>query len=103
MSYAHDVSWLIERRLKGVTQKLRRAREDLAVADEQLLHFAEESDDARLRSIVSDDRTAGADASDAQRHTDAMRRHRADLVETIERLERTQDELLDQLSARRSS
>jgi len=36
---------------------------------------------------------------DAQRHADAMQRHRAELLEGIARLEQTQDELLDRLVA----
>lgn len=36
---------------------------------------------------------------EAQRHADAMARHRAELVAAIERLEATQDELLDRLTA----
>ena len=36
---------------------------------------------------------------DAQRHADAMARHRAELMGSIEKLETTQDELLDRLIA----
>ena len=98
-----DVSWFTERRLRSVGQKLARAREELAIADEQLLHLSDESDDAHIRSLVSDGGSAGLDHIEAQRHADAMARHRRDLVDTIARLEATQDELLDQLVADRKS
>jgi hypothetical protein len=94
---------MIERRLRGVTRRLQRARDDLSIAEEQLLHFADESDDAHIRALVADDAGAVVDHTDAQRHTDAMARHRRELVETIARLEATQDDLLDQLTARRRS
>lgn len=95
------MSWLLERRLKGTTRRLQRARQDLAVAEEQLLHFDEESGDAAVRALVSDDPEARLDSRDASGHRDAMARHRDDLRTEIQRLEARQDELLDQLSAHR--
>jgi len=90
---------LVERRLTEVSSRLRQLRDDLAVSDEQLAHLAETADDARLRSLVSETPLADREHHDAQRHADAMQRHRADLLENIARLERTQDELLDRLMA----
>jgi uncharacterized coiled-coil DUF342 family protein len=90
---------LIERRLRDVSERLKALRVDLAVADEQLAHLADEADDARLRALVSE--TPGADQAqrEAQRHADAMRRHRDGLVTEIRRLEASQDDLLDRLVA----
>ena len=65
---------LVERRLTEVSARLRQLREELAVSDEQLQHLA-------------------------QRHADAMQRHRAELIEAVTRLEQTQDDLLDRLLA----
>jgi hypothetical protein len=90
---------LVERRLTEVSSRLRQLRDDLAVSDEQLAHLAETADDARLRSLVSETPLADREHHDAQRHADAMQRHRADLLENIARLEQTQDELLDRLMA----
>lgn len=92
-----------ERRLRTVSKRLQRAREDLAVTDEQLVQFTDESDDARLRSLVADDPSAALDHTDSERHRSAMARHRQELVDTIARLEATQDELLDEMSERRRS
>ena len=90
---------LVERRLSEVAERLRELRGELAVTDEQLAHLAEQADDARLRALVSETPLAGQEHRDAQRHADAMSRHRADVLSSIERLEQTQDELLDRLTA----
>ena len=88
---------LVERRLSEVSGRLRQLRDELAVSDEQLRHLAEAADDARLRALVSETPLAGRDHQDAQRHADAMQRHRAEVLDDIARLEQTQDELLDRL------
>jgi hypothetical protein len=86
-----------------LTKRLAQLRADLAVADEQLAHFSDESDDARLRALVSETPLADAEHREAARHSDAMARHRADLIEAIERVEAEQDALLDKLANRRRS
>ncbi len=90
---------LVERRLSELGTRLRQLREELGVSDEQLGHLAEAADDARLRSLVSETPVADREHQEAQRHADAMQRHRSDLLEQIERLEQTQDDLLDRLLA----
>ena len=69
------------------------------MSDEQLAHLAETADDARLRALVSETPLADREHQDAQRHADAMARHRAEVLEGIAKLEQTQDELLDRLLA----
>lgn len=90
---------LVERRLAEVSSRLKQLRDDLAVSDEQLAHLADAADDARLRSLVSETPLADREHHDAQRHAEAMQRHRAELLEGIARLEQTQDDLLDRLVA----
>ena len=90
---------LVERRLSELGTRLRQLRDELAVSEEQLGHLVEAADDARLRSLVSETPVADREHQDAQRHADAMQRHRADLLEQIDRLERSQDDLLDRLLA----
>ena len=90
---------VIERRLFEVAERLRALREELAVADEQLAALADAADDARIRALVSETPLAGREHTEAQRHADAMARHRADVVGELATLERTQDELLDRLLA----
>ena len=90
---------MLERRLVEVSEQLQQLRSELVVTDEQLLHFSETADDARLRALVSETPLADREHHEAQRHVDAMGRHRAEVQSTIDRLERRQDELLDQLVA----
>jgi hypothetical protein len=90
---------MIERKLFEVAERLRALRDELAVADEQLAVLAEAADDARLRALVSETPLAGREHTEAQRHADAMARHRADVVAQLAELERAQDELLDKLLA----
>jgi hypothetical protein len=89
----------VERRLTEVSERLRQLREELRVADEQLAHLAELADEARLRALVSETPLSDREHTDAQRHADVMQRHRQEVLETITRLEATQDELLDRLTA----
>ena len=91
----------VERRLRSVGRRLGALREELAIADEQLAHFAAISDDTRIRSLVSETPVADEDHRQAERTSAAMARHRAELVERIARLEAEQDELLDRLPSRR--
>jgi hypothetical protein len=86
-----------------VTTRLASLREELSVAEEQLAHFADLTDDSRIRSLVSETPVADVDHREAERASTAMARHRADIVDSILRLEQEQDELLDQLAARRKN
>lgn len=92
-----------ERRLRALSKRIAHLKAEMAIADEQLLQLADESDDARIRSMVSETPLAGIEASEAQRHHAAMFRHRAEMVETIAQLEAEQDALLDKLASRRRS
>ena len=91
--------WLVERRLSDSAQRLRRLRAELAVIEEQLAALTDAADDLRLRALVSETPLADHEHKEAQRHADAMGRHRAALLAAIGELERSQDELLDRLSA----
>ena len=92
---------LLERRLRSVARRLASLRAELGVADEQIAHFAEMSDDSRIRSLVSETPQADQDHREAERTTKAMQRHREDLLAEIRRLEVEQDDLLDELNRRR--
>jgi hypothetical protein len=92
---------LVERRLIDVGDRLKKLRHELAVAEEQLLHFADQADDARLRALVSETPISERDFRDAQRHAELMRRSRDEMAAEIATLEKNQDELLDQLASER--
>jgi chromosome segregation ATPase len=89
---------MLERRLRDVSTQLQGLRRELALTDEQLAQLAGEADDARLRSLVSETPLAEREHREAARHAEAMERHRTDVVASIERLERQQDDLLDRLN-----
>jgi uncharacterized protein (DUF3084 family) len=88
---------LIERRLTEVSKRLKRARQDLAVVEEQASVLRDDAEDARLRALVSETPLANKEYQQAQRHADAMERSRKALAVTIEELRKSQDELLDRL------
>ena len=89
----------VERRLTEVGRRLRELRDELQVADEQLLHLADAADDARLRALVSETPVSDREHREAARHAEAMRSHRTAVADEITRLEAQQDELLDRFSA----
>jgi hypothetical protein len=93
--------FLVERRLRDVHTRLVRAREELAVIDEQLSVVASDAEDARLRSLVSETPLAAHEYSEAQRHADALTRARDAMVATVGELTRRQDELLDHVGPSR--
>ncbi|MEN3273154.1 MAG: hypothetical protein V7636_1915 [Actinomycetota bacterium] len=90
---------VLERRLSEVTDRLRALRDELRVAEEQLQALAEAADDARLRALVSETPIAEHEHAEAQKHADAMARHRDVVAAEINDLERSQDQLLDRLIA----
>lgn len=90
-------TWLLERRLTKVSTRLRSLRAELAVIDEHLTHLGDDANDQAIRALVSETAGASFEARDAQRHVDAMAKHRAHVVEEIDELEGRQDELLDRM------
>ena len=88
---------LIERKLFDVAQRLKRAREELALIEEQLTVMSEAADEARIRSLVSETPLAHREYADAQRHADAMERSRRTVAAEVAELQQSQDELLDRL------
>jgi hypothetical protein len=83
--------------LADSANRLRRARQELAVIDEQLAVLAETAEEARLRALVSETPLANKEYQEAQRHADAMDRTRRAVLSSIAELQKTQDELLDRL------
>jgi hypothetical protein len=94
---------LIERKLFDVAQRLKRAREQLALIEEQLAVMADAADEARLRSLVSETPLAHREYAEAQRHADAMERSRRTVAAEVDELQHTQDDLLDRLISSDSS
>lgn len=87
----------IERRLADVASEAKRLRTELAVIDEQLVHFAADADDLRLRSIVAETAQAGREHREAERTVAALRKDRDAKAGRLAELDAKQDDLLDQL------
>jgi hypothetical protein len=87
----------VERRLLEVHALLVRARQELAVAEEQLDVFLETAEETRIRALVSETPLADREWQDAQRHAEAMMRARDTAAARVGELERSQDELLGKL------
>lgn len=92
----------IERKLAAVSEELRALRDELVVLDEQLQHFVDEADDARLRSLVSETPLAADEHREAAKAVAGIRRDREARVKKLAKLESKQDQLLDQLIEVRS-
>jgi hypothetical protein len=90
---------LLQRRLIDVSDRLKRLRAELAVADEQCAFFEAEAEDARLRSLVSETPVADVEAREVRRHADAQTRQRDALRRSVRELEAEQDALLDRMAA----
>ena len=93
----------IERRLLDLSDRIKQTTTEFAVTDEQLTFLDEEADSARLRAIVAETPMEVATANEAQRHADALRRHRESLTKTLRELRGEQDGLLDRLTIESTS
>ena len=91
---------LLKKKLTDTSLRLRQLQEELKVAEEQLVHFSDEADEARLRSLVSETPLADQKHREANKHAESMRKHRHMLQTKIERVEALQDELLDQMDSK---
>lgn len=89
--------WLIERRLRTLTDSVRRTREELVQLDAELEQVSEEAEHARIRAIVADDPLATHEGFHAQRSADTLVAARASLEKRLARLRSEQDQLLDKL------
>jgi len=87
----------IEGKLREVGDRLHRARDELAVLDEQLVVFRSTEDETRVQALVDETPLSRHEHTDAQRHAEAMSRTHAHLVATIAELEKARDDLLDRL------
>lgn len=88
----------MERKIRELQRRVRTAREELAVLEEQIVVLAEDAEDARVRSLVAEHTQADRESIDAQRHLDLARRAADSLRVELERCTADRDRLLAQLS-----
>lgn len=87
-------------KLRRASSRLRALREEVAVVDAQLAHLAEMADDTEVDAVVQATTGAIAEHRRALEHADAMRLHRAKMLDEIGSLERQIDDLLDRADHR---
>jgi chromosome segregation ATPase len=87
----------IERKLTDLTAELSGLHRELGILDEQIQHFVDAAEEARLRSLVSETPLAAQEHREAARTVAAMQRDREAIVKRVHKLESRQDALLDQL------
>ena len=88
---------MVERKLRETGDELKRVREELRIAHEQLQFLDGEVEEARIRSMVSETPVSEQEMHEAARHADAMRRHHGELQARMTELETRQDDLLDEM------
>lgn len=87
----------IKRRLTVVGDDLRSAKSEVAMLDEQVGHFADAAEDARLRAMVSETPLADKEHREAAKTVKNLTKDRQKWADRVVSLESLQDDLLDQL------
>ena len=91
----------IEKKLTALSRELQALREELGVVEEHLIQVADEAEDSRLRSMVSETPLASHEHRESAKAAAAVRRDRDAKRRRLEKLERKQDHLLDRLTESR--
>ncbi len=88
----------LEKRLLEISRRIKKEKEDLLVAEEQLISLIDDADEARIRSLVSETAISDNDRRDSARQSENMEKYCQKIRNEIQRLEEIQDELLDKLN-----
>ena len=88
----------LEKRLLETSRRIKKEKEDLLVAEEQLISLIDDADEARIRSLVSETAISDNDRRDSARQSQNMEKYCQKIRNEIQRLEEIQDGLLDKLN-----
>ena len=88
----------VEKRLMEISRRIKQQKEDLLVAEEQLISLRSDADEARIRSLVSDTAISDNDRRDSVRQSENMQKYCHKIRNEIQRLEEIQDALLDKMN-----
>jgi phage I-like protein len=91
----------VERRLTATSDRLRRARAELADVTQQLELARHDADDARTAALVQGG-AAKRESTSATRNAERLQKVHAKLTSEVADLSRRQDELLDRLPSTRA-
>ena len=87
-----------EKRLMEISRRIKQQKEDLLVAEEQLISLTSDADEARIRSLVSETAISDNDRRDSVRQSENMQKYCYKIRNEIQRLEEMQDALLDKMN-----
>jgi hypothetical protein len=82
------------RRLEDAQRRLEAARESLKVLEEQLVHWTDAFEEARLRSLMSETPVSDHDLAEARRQCDIVQREKQRRSGEIDELVAERDRLL---------
>ena len=88
----------LEKRLIEISRRIKKEKEDLLVAEEQLISLINDADEASIRSLVSETALSDTDRRDSARQSENMEKYCQKIRNEIDRLEEIQDGLLDKLN-----
>ncbi len=90
----------IERQLRRTSEQITSLRAELVLLEEQVAHFSDEAETARIYALVSETPISERTHQRAARHLDVIGQQRNKLVARLDQLEGQQDSLLDRISGR---
>jgi hypothetical protein len=90
-------AWRTKRRIAEITRRISRVRDEIGVLDAQLVVLADDTEDARVRSLVSENPVDRTDADELRRQLQSLQVVRDDAAVQVDRLVAERDELLERL------
>ena len=87
----------VQRKLAQTSARIREIRDELRNVDDPVDAQSSDADDKSIRARVSETPSAEHEYREAQRHADAMRRHRERLAADLTELETRINDLLDKM------
>ena len=88
----------LEKRLLEISRRIKKEKEELLIAEEQLISLIDDAGEARIRSLVSETAISDNDRRDSARQSENMEKYCQKIRNEIQRLEEIQDGLLDKLN-----
>lgn len=88
----------LRRKIQDLQARVVTLRAEITVLDEQILVMDEETEELRVRAVVSETPLAVKEHAEAARHGELAHRARSDYLEQLARCEAERDELLTHLS-----
>ena len=87
----------VERQLRRNSQQIAHTQAELGVLEEQLAHFKDEAETARIHALVSETPISERTHQRAAQHAMAIGKQRDQLVARLGQLEGRQDSVLDRI------